>query len=111
MSVSSVSGSLVEDPLFATLDYIPLVSTISGVARVAFGALEVALGAVVLPAQVILRICNVKHRFLLNIGVSNIVRGTVGATPITGNIALYIYDHTTTAREDIQNMFGISKFS
>ncbi len=111
MSVTAISGPIIEDPLFATLDYIPLVSSISGVARAAFGLLETTVGVVVLPIQMVQRLCNVQHRFLFNLGISNMVRGTISFVPIAGNITVYIYDHLPNTRADVQNLFGLSKFT
>lgn len=110
MSVSIVSGYPVEEPMLGTLDYIPLVSSVAGVARAAFGILEATLGTVALPIQLVQRMCKVQHRFLFNLGISNIVRGSIAFMPIAGNITLYFYDHLPNTKSDVQNLFGLSKF-
>ncbi len=76
------------------LDYFPLVSTISGVARVVFGTVQAAVGLVLFPIQLCGRIVNYKTPFILGHGIANIVRGCVATVPVFGNISLYIYDHT-----------------
>lgn len=110
MSVGQVSGYTVEEPLFGMLDYIPLVSTVAGAARIAFGVLEATLGVVVSPIQLVQRLGSNKSRFLFNLGISNIVRGSVAAVPVGGNIAVYFYDHLSNTKSDIQNLFGLSKY-
>lgn len=111
MSVISVSAYPIEEPMFGTLDYIPVVSSVAGVARFAFGLIEAALGAVVLPIQGVQRMFNVEQRFLFNLGISNMVRGKIAFIPIIGNLALYFYDHMPNTKSDVQNLFGLSKFS
>ena len=107
--MNSVTSYEIEEPLFRTLDYIPLVSTVSGIARAAFGILQVVIGVVVLPVQLCARVANYEHRYLINLGMSNIVRSTFAIFPITGNIALYFYDHSQFIKDDTQSIFGLKK--
>ena len=76
------------------LDYFPLVSTISGIARVVFGTVQAAVGLVLFPFQLCGRVLNYKSSFILGHGIANIVRGFVAMCPVAGNISLYVYDHT-----------------
>lgn len=86
------------------LDYIPGVSTGSGVARICFGALQ-TLAAAVQSTVSLVDLC--LHpiagtkisdgTYVDNQGRSNMARGTVAAIPILGNITLYIYDHSRFA--------------
>jgi hypothetical protein len=94
------------------LDYIPLVSTVSGVARVAFGFLQTVLGIVMAPVQIGQRVLgHNKSRFLFNIGISNIVRGDIASAPFIGNFVIYVYDHLPHIKMDVQHLFGLAKYS
>lgn len=77
-----------------TLDYFPVVSTVSGIARAIFGTVQTAVGLVLFPIQLCGKILNLNSSFILVHGIANIVRGLVATVPIGGNIALYVYDHT-----------------
>jgi len=80
---------------FQQLDYIPLVSTVTGVARVIFGVLEAVLGILTIPFELIRDAYEGKnHQYLLISGCANVGRGFVAGWPIVGNIALYLYDHS-----------------
>lgn len=83
---------------FETLDYIPLVSTVSGIARGVFGIGETIVGAAVFPVQLIRRFCNIRHPFIFNLGVSNIVRGAIAIEPFVGNVILFLYDYSTVKK-------------
>lgn len=75
------------------LDYVPLVSTITGAVRIVFGLLETVFGIFVLPLDLVRNIfVGVNHQFTLTDGLANIFRGYVAAHPIAGNVALYLYD-------------------
>lgn len=89
------------------LDYIPLVSTVSGVARAVFGVVETALGAVIFPIELVGRVCRYKQPFTFVYGVSNIVRGSIAAEPVVGNIILYLYDHSPVIKRDFRRATGI----
>ena len=80
--------------LFQQLDYVPLVSTITGIARIVFGLFEVVLGILAAPFELIRDAYTGRnHQYTLIRGVTNIGRGFVAAWPLVGNIALYLYDH------------------
>ncbi len=79
--------------LLQCMDHIPLVSTVSGVARVAFGLIQTCVGVVAFPFQVALRVSNHVRPFILINGFANIIRGSIAIVPIGGNIILYLYDH------------------
>lgn len=89
------------------LDYIPLVSTVSGIARVMFGAIEATVGVVVFPIQLGGRVLNYRSSFVFNQGVANIIRGVIACTPIGGNIVLYFYDHSPVIKRDIRRAAGL----
>lgn len=110
MTIAHIAAYRVEEPLLGTLDYIPLVSEISGAARFAFGCLEVTLGIPAFPIQLIMRVLNDRSRFLFNLGISNIVRGSIAAIPIGGNIAMYMYDHMPHTKSDVQDLFGLKVY-
>ncbi len=77
------------------LDYIPLVSTITGIARIAFGFIQAVIGLLVIPIEVLVGVCSQKNRqFTLVNGLAHVVRGAVATYPIFGNIALYLYDRS-----------------
>ncbi len=79
--------------LIKQLEYIPIVSSIVGIARVAFGLLQTLFGIVALPFQLCRDAYKGKsHPFILLNGLSNIVRGVIAFKPIIGNIILYVYD-------------------
>lgn len=95
------------DSTLAVLDYIPLVSNISGVARVIFGTAETIVGFVAFPVQLGRRVFGYKESFILNHGVANIVRGVVAQGPVISNIALYLYDHSLLIKRDFQVASGL----
>ncbi len=82
------------------LEYIPLVSTIVGIVRIAFGIIETLFGLLALPLQLIHDAFQGKsHEFILIDGLANIVRGVVALKPIIGNIILYIYDRAMDQKQ------------
>lgn len=89
------------------LDEIPIVSTVTGAVRQIFGAAEVLLGIPAFPIQLIGRAYGIKHSFLIVQGLANIVRGHVAMYPITGNIAIYLYDHSSIVKNDFRRSAGI----
>lgn len=89
------------------LDYIPLVSVISGVARAVFGIFETLFGIIALPFQLGARAIGRKHPFICIEGVANIIRGVIAIKPIIGNVILYIYDHSKVFKRDIRKAAGI----
>ncbi len=102
-SISSGSDSLSTSRL-KTLDYIPLVSTVSGIARWFFGAMQMGVGTIQSTIDLVdFRV----HRgekldrddgsYIFNQGKSNMVRGSVAICPILGNFVLYVYDHSRFA--------------
>jgi hypothetical protein len=78
------------------LDYIPFISVVTGVARIIFGILEMVLGILLLPLEVLRGLfTGVNHEFTLIQGAVDILRGYVAAHPFIGNIALYLFDHSS----------------
>lgn len=87
------------------LDYIPLVSTVSGIARSIFGALQLGVGTIQSTVDLVdfcVHPCEKLDKddgsYMLNQGKSNMVRGSVAMFPILGNIVLYLYDHSRFAK-------------
>lgn len=90
------------------LDYIPIVSTISGIVRIIFGGLETVLGLCLLTVQLIQRYYSQKRTpFLFVDGFANIIRGSIAAQPVVGNIVSYLYDYSSTIRRDIRRASGL----
>jgi len=83
------------------LDYVPIISTVSGIARSAFGLLQIATAPVqdvvsfvnycFNPAQN-LNMNNEANRLSLR-GKANMIRGSMAMYPIIGNISVYLLDH------------------
>jgi len=99
-SINSGSDNLSTSRL-KTLDYIPLVSAVSGITRSIFGALQMGVGTIQSTVDLV-NFC--VHRcekdegsYIFNQGKSNMVRGSVAICPILGNIILYVYDHSRFA--------------
>ena len=100
-SVSSGSDNLITFRL-KTLDYIPLVSIVSGVARWVFGATQIVGGTIQSTIDLVHVLRTGKldgddGSYMYNQGKSNMVRGSVAIWPIVGNIALYVYDNSRFA--------------
>lgn len=89
------------------LDYIPIVSTISGIARAVFGVIQAAVGVVAFPVQLCGRVTNVRSPFILNKGIANVVRGVIAGKPFVGNIILYLYDHSHVTKRDLRRAAGL----
>ncbi len=103
-------SQLTQEPIsshLAVLDYIPLVSTVSGAARAFFGSIQSAVGVVLLPVQIAGRMAGHKQSFILIQGIANVVRGIIAAKPIVGNIAMYLYDSSKIVKKDFQIASGI----
>lgn len=92
---------------FEILDWIPIVSIVSGVARAVFGFLQAVVGVFAFPFQLIGRTSHVKKPFILIQGFANMVRGSIAVKPIVGNVILYIYDHTSIFKGDLRKSLGI----
>ena len=88
------------------LDYIPLVSLVSGVARTIFGAMQLVVAAVQSTVDLVdflfhpydERSGKNDGSYMYNQGRANMARGSVAMVPILGNIALYLYDHSRYAK-------------
>ena len=87
-----------------TLDYIPVVSIASGIARFGFGGMQLVASAVQSTVALV-DLClhptegSSKNdgTYMYNQGMSNMARGSVAIYPILGNITLYVYDHSRFA--------------
>ncbi len=92
-----------------TLDYIPIVSRISGLARQLLGLGQTIVGIATFPFELAERARvsgNENPPFLAALGISNMIRGSIAKRQIRGNIALYLYDHCDM-KEAVQRDFGI----
>ena len=103
-SMSSGSNNLSTSRL-EVLDYIPLVSTVSGIARSIFGFLQMGAGTIQSTVDLVAFCVHPYENFdkddgsyMFNQGKSNMVRGSVAMFPILGNIFLYLYDHSRFAK-------------
>jgi hypothetical protein len=96
------------------LDYIPLVSIVSGVARVFFGMLQTAAAAIQGTVSFVdfcfhpFRGSSIDDGNSLYLhGKANIARGSIAILPIVGNISLYLYDHSSLAKDWERRQAGI----
>jgi hypothetical protein len=106
--MSTVPGDSPSIPFWNYFDYVPVVSNFSGTVRGVFGTVEAVVGVVTLPFEVFGRTISSQSRpFILVDGIANVVRGTIAETPILGNIALYLYDHSVVLKRDFQQAAGI----
>jgi hypothetical protein len=83
------------------LDYIPILSIVSGLARFAFGELQMASSAIqdAFSCFYPSKDSSVRSRSSLYLeGKANAMRGAVAITPILGNISLYFYDRSSLAK-------------
>lgn len=88
------------------LDYIPLVSIVSGVARSFFGLLQIGAAAIQGTVSFV-DFCFHPSRgssiddgnSLYLHGKANIMRGSIAMLPILGNLSLYLYDHSSLAKD------------
>ncbi len=94
--VTDINGIIpreVNPSFFEKLDYIPLISTITGIVRIAFGIFEVAIGFCLFPWEIIRSTYTGRQcEFTLIQGGLNILRGYVATRPFVGNIGLYLFD-------------------
>ncbi len=94
-------------PIFRaeTLDYIPIVSIASGATRATFGMLQIFVA----PMQDVLSLANfclhpsqglsIDGDTSLNLrGKANMIRGSIAMCPIFGNITVYLFDHSSSAK-------------
>ncbi|HNA62565.1 MAG TPA: hypothetical protein PKW79_05780 [Rhabdochlamydiaceae bacterium] len=78
---------------FQQLDWIPAVSTVTGVVRVIFGLMEMAIGILTLiPELVYTLVSGKEHIYLIARGGLDVLRGLVANVWILGNVALYMHD-------------------
>jgi len=89
------------------LEYIPLVSTIVGLARAIFGLAETLIGLLTLPFELASRSIEHKKPLMVIDGLANIARGLIAAKPIIGNVILYVYDHSSATKRDIRKGIGL----
>ncbi len=97
------------------LDYIPIVSIASGVARVGLGALQVTASVAQDVASFIDFCCHPSQGSSIENGTSlflhgkaNMIRGSIAIWPILGNITLYLYDHSSLAKDWERRVAAIS---
>lgn len=88
------------------LDYIPMVSTASGVARAGFGMLQIVAAFALNTASLVDFCLHPSRGSSIDDGTSlrlqgkaNIRRGSIAMWPILGNITLYLYDHSSYAKD------------
>ncbi len=97
------------------LDYIPMVSIASGVARLAFGMLQTVAAPI---KDVVSFVDFYSHpsggssidngTSLYVRGRANMIRGSTAMWPILGNITLYLYDHSSLAKDWERHVAGIN---
>jgi hypothetical protein len=103
MSVTTETA-IESDPFFSltgyrveVLDYIPVVSIVSGVARSIFGFLQMGYSFGKEMVSIFTDPLG-KHTndilILYGHGKANVIRGGFVMTPIFGNILIYLYDHS-----------------
>ncbi len=92
-------------PFWNYFDYIPAVSNVSGSVRGLVGVAEAIVGIVTGPTiELAGRMAGRSKPFLFIDGIANIIRASVAETPVIGNIALYIYDHSSSKSTFQQDM-------
>src|SRR5690348_11876662 len=85
-----------EPSVFKQMDYIPIISIISGVVRGIFGAMEMMVGIFSWPIELLYDVADgSNHQLILIQGLANFFRGSVAVVPIFGNVYLYVYDRVT----------------
>jgi len=81
------------------LDWIPLISTITGLVRAIIGIVEIVIGIFSWPFELIYdSIQGTTHQLLIVQGCANVFRGSVAAVPLAGNFALYLYDNSNVVQ-------------
>lgn len=104
--MSAVTFSDIEEKIIpsfcATLDYIPLVSNVAGAVRGVFGSIQIAVGVLLSPVEIISRVRENQFSFIAIQGIANLVRAVVAQKPIVGNIVLYLYDHNRHMKYEFQ---------
>ncbi len=94
-------------PSWNYFDYVPLISNVSGTVRIGVGTIEAVVGVVTGPTiELVGRLCGRSKPFLFIDGIANVIRGSVAEAPVIGNIALYIYDHSSS-KSTFQRDMGI----
>lgn len=88
------------------LDYIPLISSLSGAIRIIVGVILSVVGFFALPSQ-IFGVVNRKSPLIVVEGISNLIRGVIAMKPVLGNIILYVYDHGKILKRDIRKAAGL----
>ena len=106
ISLTETQDEIVESS-FAVVDYIPIVSIVSGVARGFFGSIQTAVGVLLFPVELISRVSGHNHSFIAVHGIANVIRGAIACKPLVGNIVLYLYDHSPRMKLDFQKAVGI----
>jgi hypothetical protein len=83
--------------LFQQMDWIPIISNISGTVRAIIGVVQIILGVFTLIPEMIYSVAaGESHVYLITAGALNIIRGIVAEIWIAGNIALFLYDTSRT---------------
>jgi hypothetical protein len=88
------------------LDYIPIISIVSGIARTAFGTLQQVAGLAQDTVSLV-HFCfhpsadsSIDNNTSLHLrGKANIIRGSIAICPIVGNITLYLFDHSSVSKD------------
>lgn len=97
------------------LDYIPMVSIVSGVARTGFGALQIYAAAAQSTVSLVDFCFHPSRGSSIDDGTSwylqgkaNMLRGSIAIWPVLGNITLYLYDHSSLAKDWERRQAGIN---
>ena len=107
IDVSLDYSNLNNNSVVNVLDYIPIISNISGVVRSIFGTIEAVVGIPTFPIELFVRATGARNTFLFVDGIANIIRGSVASTPLLGNVTLYLYDHSPMIKKDFQFATGL----